>query len=113
MPLTRQTGVEKPPTLVNEDVEKLIFWMQKVGWANWYFGLINICFFLTGYDPEASVLTSGVLSVCMYWLVRAKIRYLHGAKNWIEISVTSVCGLYLPSFTLLITFLNLTGLIGH
>ncbi|NBO18569.1 MAG: hypothetical protein EBV03_04950 [Proteobacteria bacterium] len=113
MPQLPELDGEQKVSLVNDDVQKLIFWMRKVGWANWYFGLINICFYTTGYDTDESVLTTGILSVCMYGLVRAKISYLHAAKNWVEISVTAVCGLYLPSFTLLLTFLNLVGLIGN
>ena len=106
------TKIVDPLPSIGAELHGLIDAMRKVAWLNLYFGLINICFYVTGFNPNISVVVSGGVSVLMYLLVRMKISYITGSKNWVEVSVTVACGLYLPIFTLLLAFLNLVGIIG-
>ncbi len=102
-----------PAPRIGQELHHLIELMRKVAFLNLYFGMINVCFFLTGFKPLSSVLITGLVSISVYWLICMKIRYITGSKSWIEVSVTVACGLYLPLFTLMLTFLNLAGLLGN
>lgn len=112
VPMEIQTVVPQAPR-IGKELQRLIGLMRKVALLNLYFGLINVCYYILGYSHYASVLITGLVSVCVWWLVVMKIRYINGSKSWVEVSVTVACGLYLPLFTLLLTFLNLVGLIGN
>lgn len=97
---------------IGAELQHLISLMRKVAWLNLYFGLISVCYYLTGLDSSSSTLIAGLVSVAMNWLVKMKISYINGTKSWIEVSVTTACGLYLPLFTLLMTCMTMAGLLG-
>lgn len=94
------------------ELQRLVHWIKRLGYFNAYFGLMNISFYVTRTLPELPVLVTGFASLAMYGLVLAKVRYIKGSTNWVEICVVSACGLYLPLFTVLLTMLTLLGLVG-
>lgn len=99
-------STEKPAPRIGAELQRLIGLMQKVAWACQYCGIISIIFYVSQLIPNFSLLVSGMASVCMSALVRMKISFIHGSKSWVEISVTTACGLYLPCFTLLVNYLG-------
>jgi hypothetical protein len=101
--------ITDPKPRIGRDLQKLICLMRGAAWANLILGFISMGLYMVGISTNESVITTGFMSVCMYGLVRAKISYINGSKSWIEVSVTTACGLYLPVFTFLMTLLTLLG----
>lgn len=102
-PLASQKICEK----LGVDIRRLIMMMSRIAYANMVFGIINVIAHLLVNTTSYDLLVTGLLSIFTYFLVRMKISFINGSKSWIEISVTSVCGLYLPIFVLAVTISKL------
>ncbi|MBY0408461.1 MAG: hypothetical protein K2Q01_12285 [Rickettsiales bacterium] len=105
-------SIVQPNPRLGTELLRLIKWMEIVSWASLALGLVNIAAYVLKLNPQESVLVTGLVSVSMYGLVRMKLSYINGSKSWIEVSVTTACGLYLPAFSFGVSLLTLLGVLG-
>lgn len=92
---------------LGEDLVRMIRTMKLIAAANLAFGLLNAGVYFATRPPESDLLVTGLLSISIYFLVKMKISFINSSKSWIELSITSACGLYLPIFVLAITLFKL------
>jgi|GEM_PF-6283338 len=101
-----------PTAMRHADIAMLVGAMKLFAWLNLVQGILNIIFYSLLPTPSGYLLLTGILSVVMCVLVYMKIYYMMHTKNWIQISVTAMCGLYLPIMMLVVSSINMaTGLL--
>lgn len=96
-----------PSRMRHADIAMLVGAMKLFAWLNLVQGLLNILFYaLLPAAPHYLAMT-GMLSVVMFGLVYLKIYYMMHTRNWVQISLTAVCGLYVPVIALLVSSIGL------
>ena len=94
---------EMPASAKCGDLVILTGAMKLFGVLNVCQGMLNIALYQWLSDTSSALLMTGGLSVAMGVLVYMKIRFMMHTKSWMEISLTAICGLYLPIFMLVVS----------
>lgn len=89
------------------DIALLTGAMKLGGWLNFFHGTLNIAFYVILATAPFSLLLTGLLSVATWLLVYAKIHFMLHTRNWMDVCLTALCGLYVPLIVLVLTYSQL------
>lgn len=86
-----------------EDIAMLVGAMKLFAWLNMAQGTANIILYGVLTSAGGVLPLTGIFSILICALVYMKIYYMMHTRNWIQISLTAVCGLYIPILMLVIS----------
>lgn len=74
--------------------------MKLFGWLNLLQGILNVSYYSWMPMAPFELAMSGILAAATWLLVYMKLYFMMHTKSWLEVSLTAICGLYIPIIVL-------------
>jgi hypothetical protein len=104
---------KRPVMGARHEIRTLLTIINRVAWVNLVVGLLNVLLSYPLIHRNEPLLVSGLLSVMMFFIMRAMIKHTLLSRNWLEACSVIFLGVLFPSFILWISVANMTGVIAH